>query len=359
MTKSNPPLNDSPVTDTHRATGRHHRRWSALVLAGGLAVLSACGSDNSAAEPTVAVAAPVAGSVATRFNVVVSDPPIADLVTRVAGDEVAVKSVVPVGVDGHTYEPVPEDARTLAEADVYIENGMGLNDVVTAFAITNYPSGTPHHSLSEVIPTSEVISTNTAEEIAAHGHAHEFNAHFWPDPTYAIMYVNRIAQVLAEFDPTDAAGYVERAAALIAELQLMDAAFRASLATIPDANRKLVVYHDSWSYFGRRYDIPVIGAIQPTDFSEPSAGELRDTIVQVREAGVPAFFGSEVFPSDVLEAIAAETGATYVADLSDDKMPGEPGTPEHSYIGMMLANTRQIVSALGGDPSALDTIILS
>jgi ABC-type Zn uptake system ZnuABC Zn-binding protein ZnuA len=72
---------------------------------------------------------------------------------------------------------------------------------------------------------------------------------------------------------------------------------------------------------------------------------------------VPAFFGSEVFPSDVLQAIEAESGARYVADLSDDKLPGEPGSPEHSYVGMMVANTRTIVTALGGDPAALDAIL--
>jgi ABC-type Zn uptake system ZnuABC Zn-binding protein ZnuA len=84
--------------------------------------------------------------------------------------------------------------------------------------------------------------------------------------------------------------------------------------------------------------------------------ELRSTIEEVRAAGVPAFFGSEVFPSDVLEVIESESGARYVADLSDDRFPGEPGTPEHSYVGMMLANVRSMVTALGGDPAALDSV---
>ena len=242
---------------------------------------------------------------------------------------------------------------------MYIENGMGLNDVVTTFALTNYPEGTRHHVLSEVIPQNEVLATDSAEEIEAHGHAHNFNAHFWPDLRYATMYVGRIQEILSAEDPDNAAVYSERAIEVIAELEQMDDAFVQALATIPDENRKLVVYHDSWSYYGRRYGIPVIGAIQPTDFSEPSAAELRDTIEQVRDAEVPAFFGSEVFPSDVLEVIEAESGATYVADLSDDRLPGEPGTPEHSYQGMMLQNTRIIVEALGGDPSALGAVVLT
>jgi ABC-type Zn uptake system ZnuABC Zn-binding protein ZnuA len=291
-----------------------------------------------------------------KFTVVVSDPPIADLVRQVAGQAVQVTSVVPIGADGHTYEPRPEDARTLAEADLYIENGLNLNNVVTAFASVNYPSGTPHYALADAIPQTEILATDSAEEVASHGHAHNYNAHFWPDPNYAMLYVTRIGEILSGFDPADATEYANRAAAYAGQLQQMDQAFRTAIATIPEQNRKMVVYHDSWSYFGRRYGMPVIGAIQPTDFSEPSAAELRATIDEVKAAGVPAFFGSEVFPSDVLEVIAQESGATYVADLSDDRLPGEPGSPEHSYAGMMVDNARTIVTALGGDASAIDVI---
>lgn len=351
----------SPVVSSSPLMSRPRVRLRAGAVAAALVALAACGSDSDATEPAATGAESVESAVPQeiRLNVVVSDPPIADLVAQVAGDAVKVDSVVPMGADGHTYQPVPEDARTLAEADVYIENGMDLNNVVTSFALTNYPDGTRHYALSEVIPPDEVLATDSEEEIASHGHAHSFNAHFWPDLRYAGMYVDEISRILSTTDPDNAATYAERAATLNAELEQMDDAFVAAFATIPSENRKMVVYHDSWSYFGRRYGIPVIGAIQPTDFSEPSAAELRDTIEEVREAGVPAFFGSEVFPSDVLEVIEDESGARYVADLSDDVLPGEPGTPEHSYQGMMLANTRTIVEALGGDPSALDAIVLT
>ena len=76
-------------------------------------------------------------------------------------------------------------------------------------------------------------------------------------------------------------------------------------------------------------------------------------INQVRDSGVPAIFGSAVFPSDVMEQIAKESGAEFVDQLRDDDLPGAPGDPLHSYLGMMLSNTRVIVSSLGGDPSAL------
>jgi len=350
---------DPPNTD--RRARAISVRGAAVVAVTAVVALAGCGSDGASdATPGSTVQGPADGAsqVDASFTIVTSEPPIADLVAQVAGDAVEVVSIVPLGADSHTYQPSPQDARTLAGADLYIENGMGLNVAMTEFATTNYPAGTPHHYLGEVVPVRELISTESAEQIAQHGHAHDFNAHFWPDVRYATMYVDRIAEILSEHDASDAAGYQQRALEFVEQLEVMDAAFQTALATIPEANRQLVVYHDSWSYYGRRYSLPVVGAIQPTDFSEPSAAELRDTIEQVRAAGVPAFFGSEVFPSDVLEAIEAETGATYVADLSDDRLPGEPGSPEHSYVGMMLQNTRTIVEALGGDASALDEVPL-
>ena len=97
----------------------------------------------------------------------------------------------------------------------------------------------------------------------------------------------------------------------------------------------------------------MIGAAQPSDFSEPSPREVAALIDQIREERVPAVFGSEVFPSDVLEQIAAEAGATYVDQLRDDDPPGEPNAPEHTYVGMMLRNMELMIPALGGSVEAL------
>ncbi|TMK35440.1 MAG: hypothetical protein E6G58_09325 [Actinobacteria bacterium] len=100
----------------------------------------------------------------------------------------------------------------------------------------------------------------------------------------------------------------------------------------------------------------VIGAIQPADFSAPSAQEVAALIDQIRSEHVPAIFGSEVFPSPVLAQIAQESGARYEDSLRDDDLPGDPGQPEHSYIGLMLYDVRTMVSDLGGDPAALDAV---
>jgi ABC-type Zn uptake system ZnuABC Zn-binding protein ZnuA len=100
----------------------------------------------------------------------------------------------------------------------------------------------------------------------------------------------------------------------------------------------------------------VIGALQPSSFDEPTPKDIADLIAQITSEGVTAVFGSEVFPSPVLEQIGAETGVRYVDVLRDDDLIGTPGDPEHSWLGLMRFNFATMVEALGGDPSALKTL---
>lgn len=140
-----------------------------------------------------------------------------------------------------------------------------------------------------------------------------------------------------------------------ARLLALDEAIQATTATIPEANRRLLIYHDSFGYFAIRYGYSVIGAIQPNDTSQPSAQEVAALIEQLRDEGVPAIFGSALFPADVLDQIASENGVT-VSTLLDEDLPGEPGDPEHTYIGMMVENLRTLANSLGGDPSPMDGV---
>jgi ABC-type Zn uptake system ZnuABC Zn-binding protein ZnuA len=126
--------------------------------------------------------------------------------------------------------------------------------------------------------------------------------------------------------------------------------------TIPEGNRRLLTYHDSWPYFARRYGFEIIGALQPSDFSDPSAREVKRLIDQIKREKVPAVFGSEVFPSPVLEQIAREGKTRYIDKLRDDALPGKPGEPQHSYIGMMIENLTIMFEALGGSVEAFKKV---
>jgi ABC-type Zn uptake system ZnuABC Zn-binding protein ZnuA len=133
----------------------------------------------------------------------------------------------------------------------------------------------------------------------------------------------------------------------------LDAAMRRSFATIPESGRKLLTYHDAYAYFGQDYGWKIIGAIQVSSFDDPTAKELAGLIEQVRREQVPAIFGSEVFPSPVLEQIGREAGVRYVDVLRDDDLPGAPGEPGHSWAGLMRFDYITITAAMGGNARAL------
>jgi ABC-type Zn uptake system ZnuABC Zn-binding protein ZnuA len=96
--------------------------------------------------------------------------------------------------------------------------------------------------------------------------------------------------------------------------------------------------------------------VQPKDFEDPTPKEVAALIGQIRAEKVPTIFGSEVFPSKILEQIGRETGARYEDTLRDDDLPGKPGEPGHSWLGLMRYDYTTMVSGLGGTTKALDAI---
>jgi ABC-type Zn uptake system ZnuABC Zn-binding protein ZnuA len=157
-------------------------------------------------------------------------------------------------------------------------------------------------------------------------------------------------------DPGDADAYAANDAEFAALVDELDVAMREAFSSLPEERRTLLTYHDAYAYFAEDYGWDVVGAIQVSSFEDPSPSEVADLIDQVREEDVPAIFGSEVFPSPVLEQIGEEAGVEYVDTLRDDDLPAEPGDPTHSWLGLMRFDFETMVSALGGDATALEEL---
>jgi ABC-type Zn uptake system ZnuABC Zn-binding protein ZnuA len=310
-------------------------------------------ADTVAQQPTVSE--PTASTVPVTPVLVAgaSIPPLADMIERVGGGRVDVVSVVPQGVDGHTYEPTPSDVADITRANVMFFASADLNPAVTRTVEANLtPGATTVDMLEATMSEEQLIVDNVHSHGSGNTHGHA-NVHIWTDPTVGLRWVEEIRTRLSELDPAGAETYAANASDLGAKITALHEATIAATQTVPAEFRTLVVYHDSWSYFGRTYGYNVLGALQAADFAEPSASEVADMVEQVRGAGVPAFFGAAVFPVEVLRRVSEEAGVPYVADLADDELPGQAGDPEHGYVGMMVENVRHIVTSLGGDASAL------
>ncbi len=276
--------------------------------------------------------------------------PITNIAQNVGGDRVEINGVVPEGENSHEFEPAPSDARLMAEADIVFINGLHLEEPTLELAEANVRDGVKIVKLGDatITPAEYIYDFSFPRE------AGDPNPHLWTHPLYAKRYAEIIRDELTVVDPDGAATFRANYDKFATRIDALDKAIRTATATVPAANRKLLTYHDSFPYFAREYGWSIIGAIQPSDFSEPSPREVADLIEQIRREKVPAIFGSEVFPSPVLESIARETGAKYVDELRDDDLPGSAGEPAHSYLGLMVFDYRTFMGALGGDVAAFE-----
>jgi ABC-type Zn uptake system ZnuABC Zn-binding protein ZnuA len=287
-----------------------------------------------------------------RLNILTTVAPLTNIVKNVGGPYIDLHGLIPGGTDSHTFEPAPSDIRYIAEADVIILNGLYLEVPTEKLAVANKKPETRILKLGDqTVGPQEYVFDRSFPKSAGHP-----NPHLWMNPLYVVRYAELVRDALAERDPTHATAYQGRTQLLTQRLYELDRAIAAAIETVPPKHRKLLTYHDSFAYFAPRYGLAVIGAIEPASFSEPSPREVARVIRQLKQEKLPAVFGSEVFPSKVLDQIAREAGVQFIVTLRDDDLPSAPGSPQHSYIGMMLENVRTMVTALGGRAEALQGI---
>ena len=269
-----------------------------------------------------------------KLTVVTTTTVFADLVSNVGGDLVSVTSIVPKNADVHTFEPRPADVRTVSSAKLLVMNGLGLDDWLSKTITNAAATGTPLLQLGVDLPGVTLLPGETS--------ATE-NPHLWMDVKYAELYVDRIAQALGSADPPHAATYETQAAAYKQQLETLDAWVRTQVATIPEANRKLVTFHDAFPYYAREYGITIVGVAVEAPGQDPSAGYTAQLITAIKNAGVKAIISEAQFPTKLVDQLASEANCKVVANLYDDAL-GDP--PTSSYDAVIRWDTTQLVGAL-------------
>lgn len=283
------------------------------------------------------------------INIVTTVAPITNIVQNIVGSDINVTGIVPNGIDSHTFEPVPTDAKLLADADIIIVNGLDLEIPTLKLAEKVKASDAPIVQLGNSTLQEEEWQYDFSfpREL---GHP---NPHLWTNIALVIRYAEIIRDNLITLNPQHTDIYTMNTTAYVEILQQLDKAIFNCVESIPENNRKLVTYHDSFAYFAPRYGMEVVAAVQPSNFSEPGPQEVIRIIEQIKKEAIPAIFGSEVFPSKVMEQIAREAGARFVDQLSDDELPP---APNNSFIGMMAKNMRIMTGALGGNSDCMSGI---
>ncbi|CAN5726339.1 metal ABC transporter substrate-binding protein [soil metagenome] len=316
-------------------------RWMACVMTLVLTAAACAGNGPASSGPTP--------DGTTR--VVATTTVLADLVAQVGGDLVTVTPLVPVGGEVHTFDPSPSDAVTIAEADVVVMNGLGLDEWLRDLTQNAGASDVTIVELAEELdgvdylePAEHQEEGEGSPEDEPDGHAGESaNPHLWLNVAYTQEYVEKLVAALKQVDPDNAARYDANATEYQQELTDLDAWVREQMATVPNENRRVISFHEAFPYFAAAYDLEIVGTVIDAPGQDPSAAQVASLIKAIRDEGVSAIFAESQFPSDLTKTIAEETDVPVVTDLYNDSLGAAQAD---TYIGLIEWDVERIIEAL-------------
>ena len=252
---------------------------------------------------------------------------LADIAQSVAGERFDVEVLIPPGSDPHTFQPTPQDVTKIANSQVLIANGAGLEEWLQE--ILDNAGGE-----RLVIEASEGLSGNLSRP---------GDPHFWLDPNNVIHYAEEIRDGYILVDPAGEAVYIQNTADYILQLEELDSWIAGQVEQIPSERRMLVTNHESFGYFADRYGFTIIGTIIPnvSTGSSPSAQQLVELIEAIKATSTAAIFLESGTNPELAEQVAREAGVKVIKDLLTHSV-----SPPGGYIDMMKYNTLAIVEAL-------------
>lgn len=299
------------------------RRMIALLTVLSL-LLTACAAGAEGADEPVSI-------VATDF-------PCYDLARQVLGGDEGLALLIRPGMDTHTYEPTPADAKAVYEADVLIYIG-GTSDAWVEDMLTGAPDVAAVRLMDSVQPLEETHAEHGHEDIS-------YDEHIWTSPVNMRAMLASVAEALCAADPENAETYRANAEACDAELARLDQTFRDLVA---GAARTELVFADRFPflYFAREYGLDYVSAFSGcSEESQPSVQAVAALIDAVEQDGVPVIYVIEMSTGDVARAVAEQTGAEIVEMHSCQSVTGEEFEAGETYLSLMERNVEALRKGL-------------
>jgi zinc/manganese transport system substrate-binding protein len=242
-----------------------------------------------------------APAVISPIRVVVSFSILQDIVQEVGGGDVAVTRLIGPDSDAHVFEPRPDQARLLSEAQLFVVNGLGFEGWLTRL------TGSAQYRGPVVVATEGIAPITKTEGGEA---APSPDPHAWQDARNAVIYADNIARALARADPARANAYQQRFRKYQATLEALDRHVRDELGAIPAEKRRVITSHNAFGYYGKAYGVSFLAPEGFNTDNEPSAKTIAELIRQIRREGIKALFLENISDPRLVEELARETGTT-------------------------------------------------
>lgn len=238
----------------------------------------------------------------------------------------------------HDYQLQTSDMKALAQADVFLINGAGMEGYLEG-VFEAFPT-LPVADASKGVTLLEDCSEHDHED---HGHDHAYNAHIWLDASNAVLMVNNLAQGLISALPAHADAIAANRDAYTARLAALDAEIKSALADLP--RRDIITFHEAFPYFASAYGLKVAAVINRDPDDALSPRQLAELCKTVKALGAPPMFTEPQYEDMAAQTISRETGAPIYAL---DPIVTGPASPSLThYEDVMRQNLAVLLEALG------------
>ena len=288
-----------------------------------------------------------------RVQVVTSFSILADMVENVGGEHVEVTSLVAADGDAHVYSPSPGDARSLANADLVVFNGLLFEGWMERLISASDYSGALVTATDGIEPLAFAGHDDHGHDDHGHddhghddhdGHDHgDEDPHAWQDMQQAKVYVANIRDGLIAADADNADAYRANAEQYLQEMAEVDAEIRALIDEIP-ASTSVITGHDSFGYFSSAYGVTFLSPVGLSTEADPSGASMAALVDVIEQENVKALFHENMTNQSIITQLAEETGLPIAGTLYADALAAEGEAS--TYLGMMRHNAQVLHAAL-------------
>lgn len=273
------------------------------------------------------------GQAQERPLVVATASIFADMAKNIAGDEVEIQTIVPIGGDPHIYEPTPRDAQLAASADLILRNGLTFEGWLNEL-IENSGTKAKTVTITEGITAIESIQYKNSTD-----------PHAWMSAHFGLIYIENIKNALIELHPEGTQTFEFNYGIYRQQLADMDAYIMQEIQKIPEAKRVLVTSHDAFRYYGNRYGIKVEAVLGTSTDAEAQTSDIIRLNKVIKSSGIPAVFVETTVNPKLIQQLATDNQISIGGKLFSDSI-GNESSPAPSYLDMLQYNTDTIVAAL-------------
>lgn len=259
---------------------------------------------------------------------------LGDMVHEIGQDKIDLKTLVGPDQDSHVFEPRPQNARELGQADLVVVNGLGFEGWFDRLIEASGFHGKILVATTGITPL--IYKSHGGEAI---------DPHAWHSLQNAQIYVDNIVKGLSELLPQDAAFFKARGESYKASLENLEEEVQERLAAVPPGKRRVITGHSAFGYLGRDFDIRFYAPLGISTESEPSAKGVALLIRQIQDEGIQAIFIENISNPRLMEQIAQETH-THIGGMLYSDALSPPGTEADTYLKMMRFNLFSLISAM-------------